>query len=328
MIDMRRGGSMSEESTAEAAARIRAALGNRRDSEAVGVTAVSGRMAAYVLSAFGVDPAEPPDDPPGLPTVSLLDVSDGVVAVEDGGRAAPEHNALRWLSQGGEAASLYWDGSGNIALALARDGVVLRSRDAALVDGLDPAVLGLVSCGLIVVERFTGLRIDGDSPQVPVREYLTRATHGRLMPDLGAIRAAALVDDDDEDRSVLSAAISRLDPYEQRRLAKIVAGMVLGIAELHAEPEIVEALDWLMSPVGPRFSEAIQVAMLQARDVENQGVRSSKARALRVLATAANADPHLAALEAVWGVRDVLAPEARVNYDANVHKHIRGVIGT
>jgi hypothetical protein len=284
-------------------------------------------MAAYVLSAFGVDPADPPDDVSGLPAVSLLDVPDGIVAIEDGGRASLERNALRWISQGGKAASLYWDGNRHFALALARDGVVLRGPgDATLVDGLDPSVLGRVSCGLVVVERFTGLRFDGDSPQVQVPEYLTRATHRRLMPGLGAIHAATLVGDGDEDRGALSAAISRLDPYEQRRLAMIAAGMVLRMAELRAEPEIVEALDWLMSPVGPRVTEAIELAMLRARDVEERGVKSSKARALRVLATAANPDPYLAALEAVRGVRDVLAPEARVNYDANVHKHIHGVI--
>jgi hypothetical protein len=270
------------------------------------------------------------DGPSDLPAVSLLDVPDGIVAVKDGGPAGLEHNALRWLSQGGDAASLYWDGNGHSAIALARDGVALHDTgDATLVDGLDPSVLGPVSCGLIVVERFTGLRIDRESSQEQAPEYLTRPVHRRLMRGLGAIRGATLVDDDDddEDRSVLSAAIGRLSPYEQRRLAMLAAGVVLRMAGLRTEPEIVEALDWLMSPVGPRFSEAVELAMHQARKAEERGVTSTKARALRVLATAANPDPHLAALEAVWGVRNVMASEARMNYDANVHKHINRVLG-
>jgi hypothetical protein len=75
-------------------------------------------------------------------------------------------------------------------------------------------------------------------------------------------------------------------------------------------------------PGRPPFSEAVEINMLRARTAEDRRGPGFESRAWRVLATAANPDPHLAALEAIWGMRDAIAPEARGQYDAAVREQI------
>lgn len=81
------------------------------------------------------------------------------------------------------AASMYWNGIGDVAIGFARDGAVLpetgdalpigddgADRDAAAAfAGLDTSVHGTTLCGLLSVERFTGMRIDGEPPPVATR---------------------------------------------------------------------------------------------------------------------------------------------------------------
>ena len=176
---------MRDESIGEATARIRRALHNRCDPDCACVTAVAVSSAADVLSGFRADKAAPPlvphHLPAGTPAASLLEVPGGIVAVEDGGLQGSELATLRRLSRGTRAASMYWNGVGDVGIAFARDGVILHGTGdelpthgngadpdvASLFEDLDPSVHGNIYAGLIAIERFTGLRIDGDPLQQP-----------------------------------------------------------------------------------------------------------------------------------------------------------------
>lgn len=71
--------------------RLQRALGGRAEPEAACVTLVAGSTIGEVLDAFGADPGQPPVDPAevpfGIPTVAVVAVPGGVVAIEDNGFA-------------------------------------------------------------------------------------------------------------------------------------------------------------------------------------------------------------------------------------------------
>jgi hypothetical protein len=333
-------GLMNDESFAEAVARIQRTLRNRCGQDAACVTLVAERSVADVRSGFLVEPTSAPCAPHQLPVdvpaVSLLEAPGGIVAVEDDGLAGSDLATLQRLSAGTRAASMYWNGIGDVAIGFARDGAVLPGTGdalpigddradpdfAAAFAGLDTSAHGITFCGLLAVERFTGVRIDGEPLEEPAAVFPVRIEGApeRLMPALGAIRAATLIYRGNEDRNALSAAIAALPATAQRRLAAVVASNLFRHVGLHTSPEIAEAVRLLTDPAGPRFSEPIEIAMLQARDAEAGGVIDLKTRAMRVLATAANPDPHLAALEAIWGVRQVLTPDIQVTFDADIQR--------
>jgi hypothetical protein len=315
-------GLMNDESFAEAVARIQRTLRNRCGQDAACVTLVAERSVADVRSGFLVEPTSAPCAPHQLPVdvpaVSLLEAPGGIVAVEDDGLAGSDPATLQRLSAGTRAASMYWNGIGDVPIGDDR----ADPDFAAAFAGLDTSAHGITFCGLLAVERFTGVRIDGEPLEEPAAVFPVRIEGApeRLMPALGAIRAATLIYRGNEDRNALSAAIAALPATAQRRLAAVVASNLFRHVGLHTSPEIAEAVRLLTDPAGPRFSEPIEIAMLQARDAEAGGVIDLKTRAMRVLATAANPDPHLAALEAIWGVRQVLTPDIQVTFDADIQR--------
>jgi hypothetical protein len=334
--DEQMGSGGNGESFADAVARIEQALRNRSDPEAACVTVVAERASPDVLAAFLV----PRDAGPvkagrrlrsGARGVSVLVVAGGAVAVEDDGFTGSSVPALERLSIGTRAASVFWNGVGDFAVGFARDGVVLDgSADgfptgdvdpevAVALAGLDPEVHDQRSCALVAVERFTGVRIDGAPPSEPVEVYEVPDPK-RLMPALGVIRKATLVHSGDEDRSALAGAIAALTPRAQRRLAASTAHTILGLTGQRDDPGIAEAVEWLVHPHGPRFSEPVEIAILRANSAESRGVVNARLRALRILATAANPDAHLAALESVWATRALLTPEALARFDAGLQE--------
>jgi hypothetical protein len=324
------------EGVAEAVARIEQALRGRSDPEAACVTVVAERASPDILAAFLVPPRAAPVKAgrrlrAGARGVSVLAVPGGAVAVEDDGFTGSSGPVLERLSSGTRAAAVFWNGVGDFAVCFARDGVVLDGSadgfptgdvDPEVADalaGLDPEGHDQRSCALVAVERFTGVRIDGAPPSGPVRVYEVPDPK-RLMPALGVIRKATLVHDGDEDRSALAGAIAGLTPQAQRRLAAWTARTVLGMTGQHDDPGIAEVVEWLVHPHGPRFSEPVEIAILQARSAESRGVVNGRSRALRILVTAANPDAHLAALEAVWATRALLTPEALARFVAGVQE--------
>jgi hypothetical protein len=331
------------ESVADAVARFERTLGNHSDFDAVYITVAAGVDRADVLHVLRAEPdggpVAPDTVPSDLPAASLLEVGGGVVAVQDrwANGSYDDRDLVQTLSRGGRAAaSIAWNGIGRRWAYFARDGVVLFDADefpfdsdddvhpeiAALFPRADTGHEGGNLQALIAVERFTGLRIDGPALTERAPVHRLRADPKRLMPAAGAVRRATLTYDGDEDRTAQSAEISRLTAAEQRRLAAVIARSMFHLAEMDANADAAEAVEWLTHPDGPRFSEAVETNMHMARTAEERRGPGFESRAWRVLATAANPDPQLAALEAIWGMRDAIAPEGRVHYDAAVREEI------
>jgi hypothetical protein len=331
------------ESVADAVARFERTLGNHSDFDAVYITVAAGVDRTDVLHGIGAEPhsgpVAPDTVPSDLPTVSLLEVEGGVVAVQDEWTTGSydDRDLVQTLSRGGRAAaSIAWNGMGRRWAYFARDGVVLFDADEFPFDSDDDVHAEIAALfprrptdhddgnlqALIAVERFTGLRIDGPSVTERAPVHRLRAAPNRLRPAGGAVRRATLTYDGDEDRSAQSAELGRLPAVEQRRLAAVIARSMFGLAEMGANPDAAEAVEWLTHPDGPHFSETVEIKMQRARTAEETRGPSFESRAWRVLGTAANPDPHLAVLEAIWGMRDAIAPEARGQYDAAVQEQI------
>ncbi len=333
------------ESVADAVARFERTLGNHCDFDSVHITVAAGLDRADVLRGMRAEPDSKPVAPNTVPTdqpaASLLEVDGGVVAVEATWFSGPYDDLVRTLSHGGRAAaSVGWNGTGERWAYFARDGVLLFASNefpSDSDDDLHPEVAALLAWddeshegdlyALIAVERFTGVRIDGPALTERAPVHRLQADPDRLMRPRGAVRMASLTYTGDEDRSAQSAEIGRLSAVEQRRLAAVIANTMFRLAGMDGDPDAAEAVEWLTHPDGPRFSLSVETNMFMAHTAEKAGRYTLKARAWRVLATAAHPDPHLAALEAIWGVRERIAPEALLRYDAVVREQIEQAAG-
>jgi hypothetical protein len=333
------------ESVADAVARFERTLGNHCDFDSVHITVAGGADRADVLRGMRAEPdggpVAPDTVPTDLPAASLLEVDGGVVAVEAKWFSGPYDDLVRTLSRGGRAAaSVGWNGIGERWAYFARDGVVLFAGDEFPFDSDDdvhPEIAALLAWDdeghegdlpvLIAVERFTGVRIDGPALTERAPVHRLRSDPDRLMRPRGVVRMASLTYAGDEDRSVLSAEISGLPAAEQRRLAAVIANTMFRLAGLDGDPDAAEAVEWLTHPDGPRFSLTVENNMFMAHTAEQAGRHTLKSRAWRVLATAAHPDPHVAALEAIWGVRERIVPDALLRYDAVVRDQIEQAAG-
>jgi hypothetical protein len=156
------------------------------DPEASTITVVVGLSAREVLEAFGADPDEPPvahedtwDDDTDPETVLLVERPGYVITVEFNGFEGSRHEVLEPASAGGRAASVYWNVNMHTRLSLGEAGTVLFAEEiyddlgsedpslAPLFTGLDFDEHWLASA-LTVVERFTGVRVDGPPPPEPL----------------------------------------------------------------------------------------------------------------------------------------------------------------
>jgi hypothetical protein len=170
-----------------------------RDSpldDAATVTVCTGMAEAEALLAFGADPtsARPTEQvvDSGDPFVCTLDVGGAVLAVEVNGFQGSLPEVLTRLSARGAAASMFWNINAVTNIAAARGGSVLIDYEPlgnpdpgtddpdvlAALEGLDfdDPRYG-AECGLVVVERFTGVRFgprhwaemeDGVAHPIPV----------------------------------------------------------------------------------------------------------------------------------------------------------------
>lgn len=149
-------------------------------SDAACVTAAPGANKADVLAAFGAEPATIPvaeTDFGVMPAVGVVEVPGGIVAVEVNGWEGSRAEVLRAVAAHGQAASAYWNVNALTRVSLARDGRVLSAFEAwadsrrhgddpgiadEFIDGLDFDHGNRKPCMLVVVERFTGLRLTAD----------------------------------------------------------------------------------------------------------------------------------------------------------------------
>jgi hypothetical protein len=166
------------------------------DEEASTITLVASLSLPEVLEAFGGDPAAPPisledewwdEDCPEA--VALYEVSGGVAAVEFNGYEGSRDEVLRRASVRGRAASAYWSIGSASALSLADSGRVLYSEPleqpdlpddpalAPLFTGTDFAWETRLGSAMTVLERFTGIRVQGRPPEGPIMVH-------RLAPHL------------------------------------------------------------------------------------------------------------------------------------------------
>lgn len=148
--------------------------------EALCLTVARGVTVAEALAAFGADAADsaPLDDLYG-DGVALIEIPDGVLALEPNGYLGAQAEVLAALSASGTAACMYWNVNYDTSLSWARDGELIASFDlldedaddrqalpadllplAALADDEDEDPRRI---GLALVERLTGVTLTADA---------------------------------------------------------------------------------------------------------------------------------------------------------------------
>ncbi|MBE1495298.1 hypothetical protein H4696_002398 [Amycolatopsis lexingtonensis] len=159
------------------------------------VTVVTGLPAAEVVRGFGADPDRPEPLPElreayGDPWLSVLDLGGVVLAIEENGYLGSHEEVLTAVSQGGRAASMFWNVNAVTRLSFARDGEVMASFEPGLGEpAADPEVVAALAGldfedyrdldekGLVAVERFTGRGLDAGDLEV-----IERAGVGYRIP--------------------------------------------------------------------------------------------------------------------------------------------------
>ncbi|GAA2155769.1 hypothetical protein GCM10009844_43320 [Nocardioides koreensis] len=144
--------------------------------EAACLTVVLGKSRESVLADFGADAqvVVPIDDAYGN-GVSLVDIPDGVIAIEYNGFQGAQPEVLRALSVDGSASSMFWNVNDDNAFSCARGGQLVATVD--MYDAEDPGEVDLPddlrllfelgadedadlhAIGLAMVEQFTGVKI-------------------------------------------------------------------------------------------------------------------------------------------------------------------------
>jgi hypothetical protein len=304
--------------------------------EAATVTAITGLGADEVLEAFGADPAEPMVDREELsemaPAVSLLEVPGGIVAIEDDGFEGSSGVVLHRASARGLAAAMYWNsGVGRFEFATGRDGVVSSAGEslyrgelgddphiAAAFAGLELAsgdrIERLELLGLIAVERYTGLRIEGPPADPPVRVH-------RVLPHLpghsGALPWSSRFKGDDD--GLVMEAVLKSSPVQQSELAAVTARLMLERAGLADHPALVPTLDTIHRPEGPVLTPEGEILIRKAlRKLEGGTYDKAARRALGVLYHAMNPHKDVAAVSALMDAQKALPAGERERFPAFV----------
>lgn len=305
--------------------RLQRALRGRADPGAACVTLVAGSTIDEVLHAFGAEPEHPAVDPSevpfGIPAVAVAAVPGGVVAIEDNGFQGSAPAVLRLASARGPAASMYWNENADMALGLARAGVVTGPGEGILTGELgdDPAVLALFHGlgdpeddswltdvevrGLVAAERFTGVRLDAPpaDPRGVVHVVLARLDDHVPLP-----RDAAQLYRISEGGDELHRAVLVATPEKLRHLAAWAARFALERAAVDRHPALattMATLDRLEGPVLGREADLLIRRSLQRAEIERIPPAGP---ALRVLHEAANPDPLAAAVQALRSAYDTL----------------------
>lgn len=157
------------------------------DDDAACVTVITGASLPEVFAAFGIAPGTQPRPYLELaeeshPYVALFERAGAVIAVEDNGLQGIRKVVLEHLSANDAAASAFWNVRGMRKVALARNGTLLYSESSDFINTIDDPELRPLFADLrfggvdddmraiVVVERFTGIVIDGTAP--PEDEYM------------------------------------------------------------------------------------------------------------------------------------------------------------
>jgi hypothetical protein len=290
---------------------------------------VVGATPEQVLVAFGADPGEPPVPAfdvweEGLPTVAIRQVPGAVVAVEDsfeGSRAC----VLERVSANTRVASLYQNINAVTSLSLAEDGRVLFHQDevlqapdvedAALAPffaDLDWDLENWKACALTVLERFTGIRIDGPPPADP---HLVHRLIPHLDPAPQFVAAPDAPDDPwlhSSDSSLgatafggdavreLTAAVRRAPVEARRRLAAFAVRQALRAVGLEDHPDLATTLATLDSPSGPILAPEAELLIRRTLNVGHGFEPTAAYNPAKALHNACSPDSVAAALDACW----------------------------
>lgn len=308
------------------------------DDEASTITVVVGLTVMEVLEAFGGDPAVPllsqeetwEHDYDDAETVALFEFPGGVVAVEFNGYEGRRAEVLRRASARGRAASMYWNINTVNSLSLAEAGVVLYSeevRGTVEVDGpaLAPLFAGLdfgwesrLASAITVIERFTGVRIEGPRPPEPLMlhrlaPHLRDRPRGEPTPeaeaepyryhhmlssftdDFGALGARQLVE------GVRAATVP-----VRRKVAAYAVGRALRAAGLETHPDVAATLATL--DAAPVLAPETELLIRGGTQVGYNVPTPPGACALHALEEATSGDSTMAALEALrWALAAIEA---------------------
>jgi hypothetical protein len=183
--DHRRRGNRDKRELTAVRKRVDQAL--QADDEDACVTVITGLALPEVFPAYGISPTTRPRPYLELaeesrPRVAFFERPEAVIAVEDIGLQGNRRAVLELLSAKGTAGTAFWNCRGMRRVTLARGGSVIYSETADYIDRikdpeLRPFFAGLRFGGvddamraIVVVERFTGVHIDGTAPDE--EEYL------------------------------------------------------------------------------------------------------------------------------------------------------------
>jgi hypothetical protein len=301
------------------------------------ITVATGISPEAALLAFGADPDAEPVALAELeePSVSVVPLNGAVVAVEDNGYEGSRREVLRPLSRAGRAAGVFWNVNYVMKVSVAEGGRLLGAFDPFGPDqrwGDDPAVIApliadldfdegdRVALGMVVVERFTGVRVTQDMLDGLDRAYV-------IEPVLDDPPAYELWWHSPLHRSnpPLAAEINRLPRPDLRRLAHRAALEAVAATDLGDHPAVQAAIGLFGDPPGrpsaefERFVRRVNADASKTKDEEwiDMGPGNAVARvagpitregwkrraAVNAIRAALNPDPLTAALDAIDAAR-------------------------
>ena len=297
-------------------------LGQYYTADAYCVTLVPGAASALVLEGFGVDfTVEPAGDEP---SVCVIEGAGFVVAVEPNGWQGTRSEVLRRVAPGGRAASLFCNVNMNTRLTLSAAGSVLFSEEAAGQPTVDAAVasyfdgldfeaealeghpyesVGWWTSGITVMERFTGVILDGPPPAGHLRAFRVVPWLEDLPTSAGPVRPTT-------DRDIYSfpdwplgeaafgedglrrlvRQVGQVDDAARRRLTLWAAREGLRRAELLDDPRLSATLASFDKPTGPVMAEATERLMRDTFNVPSGEQAPKEYNALKALERALRAD--------------------------------------
>ena len=289
------------------------------------VTVVKGGSVDEVLAAFGADPAvdgRPWDESASVgDCVAVVTVDGGVLAVEDNGWQGSRPEVLRRLARLGRAASTFWNVNALTRVSAAEGGRLLGAFDPVAPDqlagddpeaiakylaGLDFEAGSWVAQGMVVVERFTGVRVTEDTVAALDHFHTLTPWLEDLRPADAAYHPLRWVD------AELLNLVARQPASTLRRLAAWAATESVRAAGLADHPDFRDVLDTFARGGTPTLSPA---ATETVRQLDAEGARAGqhdsaganpatrqawkRAAAAQALRAATNDDPLAAALDAI-----------------------------
>ena len=327
--------SMSPDDRVALSRRVLGHLGSAYAPDAYCLTVVPGASVSAVLAGFGVDDpatARTAADDWSSPTVRVLEGDGYQLAVESNGWQGSRIEVLRRLSPTGRVASLFRNVNALTQLSLCDAGRALFAEevlwqpdvdpdlapyfadldfDAEAVEGDEEETSGWWTSSLAVIERFTGVHLDGPPPSEAVPAY-------RIVPWLADRPLSSppreSIDGDEVTRvpdhylgtlafgeepfHLLVRELFAVGALRQRQVAAHATQEALGAVGLRDDPRLPATVASLSSdrPVlGEEVELMMRVCFVDTYDEETP----REYNALKALEWALDPDPFSAAVGAV-----------------------------